>query len=75
RLRTAGYVVEPAYTAGSARAQLRRADALKAKVAVMLGTRELQAGVVALKPLDGRPQTAIARDALLPALAALLRTP
>jgi histidyl-tRNA synthetase len=64
RLREAGMtvVVEP-FPERSARAQLRRANDLKAKTALLLGSSEAAAGTITVKRLaDGLQKTVAARD-------------
>jgi histidyl-tRNA synthetase len=64
RLREAGMtvVVEP-FPERSARAQLRRANDLKAKTALLLGSSEAAAGTITVKRLaDGLQKTGAARD-------------
>jgi histidyl-tRNA synthetase len=55
---------------GGFKAQMRRADASGATLALILGEDELRAGTVAIKPLrDDRPQVTALRGALVSALA------
>ncbi len=55
-LRLAGIATETGFRAGSARSNLRRANGLGARVAIIIGSRELEADRVSLKPLDGGDQ-------------------
>ena len=56
QLRTAGISVESGFRAASPRSHLRRASRAQARAAVLIGARELERGVVALKPLNGAAQ-------------------
>jgi histidyl-tRNA synthetase len=59
RLRSAGLRAEMGYDEKSLRSQLRRANRLGAAFAVLLGERELAAGKVALKDMQGGEQEEI----------------
>lgn len=56
RLRFAGVTVESGFRAASPRSHLRRASRAQARAAVLIGARELERGVVALKPMNGADQ-------------------
>ena len=60
-LRQAGVAVECGFRAASPRSHLRRASRSQARVALLLGTREIERGVVALKPLNGAAQVEVRR--------------
>ncbi|HFC54427.1 MAG TPA: histidine--tRNA ligase [Gammaproteobacteria bacterium] len=61
---------------GSFKSQLRRADRSGAQLAVILGERELEQGVVALKPLrGGGEQHVVAESELVERLAGLIPSP
>jgi histidyl-tRNA synthetase len=62
QLREAGFRAEMGYDEKSLRSQLRRANKLGAAFTVMLGERELAAGKVALKDMQGGEQEEIALD-------------
>ena len=59
QLRQAGVAVECGFRAASPRSHLRRASRSQARVALLLGTREIERGVVALKPLNGAAQVEV----------------
>lgn len=61
QLRHADIGVECGFRGASPRSHLRRASRSQARVAILIGTRELQRGVVALKPLDGDAQVEVRR--------------
>jgi histidyl-tRNA synthetase len=69
RLRQAGFWIETDVRGGSLKSQLKRADKSQARFAVVLGARELDEGVVELKPLRGGD----VRKVALAELAAVLR--
>jgi histidyl-tRNA synthetase len=60
-LRAAGVRTEVDGRGGSLKSQLRRANALGAKAALILGDREIADGVVELKDLGGHAQQKVAR--------------
>jgi histidyl-tRNA synthetase len=62
RLRGAGLRAEVGYDEKSLRSQLRHANKLGAAFTVMLGERELAAGTVALKAMQGGEQEEVALD-------------
>jgi histidyl-tRNA synthetase len=69
-VRRAGLRCEVDTRGASIKAQLRRANALGARVALILGDREAQEGVVELKDLGGHAQEKVARtDVVARALA------
>lgn len=59
QLRLAGIAVESGFRAASPRSQLRRASRARAHAAVLIGARELERGIVTLKPLNGAAQTEV----------------
>jgi histidyl-tRNA synthetase len=71
-LRDAGLAVESDLRGGSLKSQLRRADKLDARIAMILGESEVERGVVQLKDLKRKTQDEVARtDAAGRVLAAL----
>ncbi len=60
-LRHAGLTVESDLRGGSLKSQLRRADKLDARIAMILGESELERGVVQLKDLEQKTQDEIPR--------------
>jgi histidyl-tRNA synthetase len=73
-LRAAGLAVVLHAGGGSFKAQMKKADASGAALAIIVGESELTAGAVAVKPLrDGRPQRQVARAALVAQLHELLK--
>ena len=69
-LRDAGLVVDLSYS-GNLQRRLRRADRIKARAAVLLGTDEIAAGTFTVRDLDSGEQTAVRRDELAARLKAL----
>jgi histidyl-tRNA synthetase len=63
-LRALGVRTEADLRGASPKALLRRANALGARFALLLGEREAAAGVVQLKDLAGHEQTEVPRDAV-----------
>ena len=61
-LQTAGISTESGFGPASPRSQLRRANAITAEVAVLIGEHELKENVVAIKPLNGSDQVEVPRD-------------
>ncbi len=61
-LRQGGVSVECGFRRASPRSHLRRADRSRANAAVLIGQRELERGVLALKPLNGAAQVEIPRS-------------
>ena len=59
QLRLAGISVESGFRAASPRSQLRRASRARVRAAMLIGARELERGVVALKPMNGTGQTEV----------------
>jgi len=62
-LRLLGRSVVMAPAGRSMRSQMRYANALSARYALILGDREIERGVAALKPLDGGDQVEVPLDA------------
>ena len=71
-LRGAGIATETGFRAGSARSHLRRANGLGTRVVIIIGPRELEAGRVSLKPLDGGDQREVAPGDVAAAVAQML---
>ena len=65
-LRKAGIVCEVDTRGTSLKSQLRRANALGARMVLILGESELAEGVVQLKDLGGHTQDRVARDKVVP---------
>ena len=61
-LRELGISAEFGFKPSSPRAQLRRANAISADLAVLIGENEMKQHVVSVKPLDGAEQIEIARS-------------
>lgn len=61
-LQTAGISTESGFGPASPRSQLRRANAITAEVAILIGEQELQKNVVTVKPLNGSDQIEVPRD-------------
>ena len=74
-LRQAGIATEAGYAAASPRSHLRRANAVGARVALIVGQREVEAGRVSLKPLDGGDQVDVALDDVVSSTRAVLAGP
>lgn len=60
---------------GSLKSMLRRANAIGARAAIVIGDGEIDRGVVQLKDLAGRAQRDVARESVLAEVAALLASP
>ncbi len=61
QLRHTGITVECGFRGASPRSHLRRASRSQARAAVLIGAREMERGVVSLKPLDGAAQIEVPR--------------
>ncbi len=72
QLRQAGTSAESGFRAASPRSHLRRASRAGARVAVLIGARELERGVVALKPLNGGAQEEVSRAEAVTRIQAVL---
>ena len=73
-LRAAGLAAVLHAGGGSFKAQMKKADASGATLALIVGENELAADAVAVKPLrDGRPQRQVPRAGLAAQLNALLK--
>ncbi|MEI6667265.1 MAG: histidine--tRNA ligase [Acidobacteriota bacterium] len=64
-LRRAGLEAHMEYEGRSIKSQMKRADRLKAVVALILGDNELASGVVAVKNMKTSEQTLVPRDVVL----------
>ncbi|MCU1502807.1 MAG: hisS [Ilumatobacteraceae bacterium] len=65
-LRAAGFRADRAYEGRSMKSQMKLADRSGAPIALIIGSNELDAGTVVLRPLrDGRDQYAVPRTELL----------
>ena len=64
---------ESGFGQASPRSHLRRANALTAEIAILIGEDELQKNVVAIKPLDGSNQIAVPRDQAVDTVRNLLK--
>jgi histidyl-tRNA synthetase len=71
-LRDAGLRVEYALGAQAIGKQLKLADARNARIAVVVGPDDREAGTVVLKDLRGKAQRSVAREALVAELTAEL---
>jgi histidyl-tRNA synthetase len=71
-LRAAGWRVDRAFDARSMKSQMKAADRSGAAVAAIVGSDELAAGTVTLRPLRGGEQEAVPREKLLHRLTELL---
>ncbi len=74
-LRKGGFSTELSYKGGSLKSQLRRADRLKAKVAIIIGEDELAKGVAVCKRLSDGMQIEVALDEIPKSLEGLLHSP
>ncbi|HEY8075169.1 MAG TPA: histidine--tRNA ligase [Labilithrix sp.] len=72
-LRAAGLRCEVDTRGASMKAQLRRANALGARVAVILGDREVAEGIVEVKDLAGHAQESVARGEAVARITAMAR--
>ena len=64
RLRTAGVRVEIEHRGGRLKSQLKRADKLRARLAVIVGENEVKSGRLTLKDLAAGTQQEVAADEL-----------
>ena len=60
-LRDAGLRVESDLRGGSLKSQLRRADKINTRIAMILGEEEVEEGVVQLKDLQNKTQDKVPR--------------
>lgn len=74
-VRRAGLRCEVDTRKASMKAQLRRANALGARVCLILGDREVNQGVVEMKDLAGHVQEAVARADVVARVAAVVASP
>ncbi len=74
-IRRAGLRCEVDARKASMKAQLRRANALGARVCLIVGDREIADGVVELKDLAGHVQEKVARNDVVARAAAVVATP
>ncbi len=72
QLRDLGLIAIAGYAAASPRSHLRKANAQRARWAVIVGDNELQSETLALRDLDAASQQVIDRSELVPAIRALL---
>jgi histidyl-tRNA synthetase len=72
-LRAGGVATEADTRGGSLKAQLRRSNALGARVAILLGDAELKSGAIEVKDLAARTQSKVARADVARAVAAKLK--
>ncbi len=73
RLRQAGVAAACGFSAASPRSHLRRANGMQARAAILIGARELERGMVAVKPLDGGRQEEVPRDRAAAAVRAIVQ--
>ncbi len=73
-LRAAGISCEVDSRSGSLKKQLRRANAVGARVALIIGDREVAEGVVQVKDLAAHAQESVARASVVSAVAERLRS-
>lgn len=64
RLRREGFLVELGYS-GNVKKRMRRANAVGARYALLLGEEELAQGVASLRDLDSGEQESVSLDALI----------
>lgn len=74
-IRQAGLRCEVDTRKASLKAQLRRANSLGARVALILGDREIQEGIVELKDLAGHAQEKVARASVVSRVREILTSP
>lgn len=71
-----GFRVERAYDARSMKSQMKTADRSGARIALIIGSDELAAGIVTVRPLrEDQPQRTVAREHLVAELRTLLSDP
>jgi len=64
-LRAAGISADRAFDNRSMKAQMKAADRSNARIAIIIGTDEVAAGTVVMRPMSGGEQMAIARATLI----------
>jgi histidyl-tRNA synthetase len=74
QLRDVGIRVESDLRGGSLKSQLRRADKMNARFALILGESEVESGVVQLKDLRAQTQEEVPRSDVAGRIAALIAT-
>ena len=67
-LRSVGIGVDRAFDGRSMKAQMKAADRSGAKVSIIIGTNELEAGQVLIRPMSSGEQYMVERDQLLTAI-------
>lgn len=72
-LRGEGFLVQLPLDLNSMKAQFKRADKLKARLTIILGESELEAGTVTVKDMDSGEQQAVAPDAFVDLVSGLMR--
>lgn len=72
RLRAAGVRVDRSYGGRGLKAAMKSADSSGARVALILGDRDLSSGTVMVRDLVSGEQNAVAFDRLVPAVSAIL---
>jgi histidyl-tRNA synthetase len=73
QLRDGGYRVEYTLSGQAVGKQLKLADARNARIAIVIGPDDRARGEVMIKDLNSKTQHGVALDAVLPAVAALLK--
>jgi len=73
QLRQMGFYVEQEYTPKSLKAQMKRADRLGCKRALIVGQRELESGKAILRDMRSKQQTEIELDGIVDRLAKMLK--
>ncbi len=72
RIRRAGIKADKDYNGRSAKAQMKYADKLGARIVLLLGEDEIQKGTIAVRNMDSKAQSQIQQDVLIEAIKAIL---
>lgn len=73
-LRAAGYRVEYTLSGQAVGKQMKLADARHARAAIVIGPDDRARGEVMIKDLEAKAQQSVPNDAIVPAIAAILKT-
>ncbi len=72
RIRRAGIKADKDYNGRSAKAQMKYADKLGARIVLLLGEDEMQQGTITVRNMDSKAQSQIQQDVLIEAIKAIL---
>jgi len=72
QIRRAGIKADKDYNGRSAKAQMKYADKLGARIVLLLGEDEMQKGVITVRNMDSKAQSQIGQDVLIEAVKVIL---